>query len=127
MARKKDRYPSGNRGADGDFRFDQIEGVVASDLTDRRCRDEYQTAFDEARRLLSTGASPEEVRKALTRSPHLQDFSPEDHPRTVDWKKAHNRVEKALAKLRECGVEMRTSRASQRTHKRRPTYSGGAE
>jgi len=105
MARRKDRYPTGTHGADSDFRFDQIEHQVASELNDRRRKEEYEGTYAEARKLLEGKKSPEVIRQSVCHPPHLQEFSAEDSARMSDWKKAHNRVENALARLREQAVE----------------------
>ena len=102
---RKDRYPKGRHGADGDHRFELIERDVASQLNAARKRQEYEFAYDQAKQLKESGKDENEIRQKLSKPIQQQEYSAEDTPRMSDHKKANDRVNKALAKLRQCGLE----------------------
>lgn len=107
MARsgKKNRYPTGNHGADSDIRSDEIENQVASGFNDQRRQKEYKFAYDKAKALLNAGMSADEIRTSCAYLPQLQPLSSDDSARTTDTKKAENRIENAIKKVRESAVE----------------------
>lgn len=91
---RKSRYPSGNDGADGDFRFDMVEGEILHNVNNDNGRT-YQETYEAACQLKGK-MSEEEIRKKLCPEPNLQEQRPDYSTHQNDSVRAHNGTEKAM-------------------------------
>jgi len=99
MARKRE-YPKTGWGREA-----EAEDIDAQVESERRVRGthEYQSTYDEAKRRLASGESPDNIRAALTIEP--RELGPLEDGRTPFTHKVSNAVERDMFRIRRDAIE----------------------
>lgn len=104
MPRKKRPNPAATSGWEGEARQEDIDRAIGSHVRLDGPRT-YCEAHDAVKRMKAAGKTPDEIREALRRPRHKQEYSTVDTPQRADQKKIHNSVEGHLTDAARQGVE----------------------